>query len=109
MEEFRGMEEKDWKHITRKLLAAILLSCSLCCLGVIGIILSDRSSASGQETYSSSGQTMMVMSNGTLRLKNQICAYTIVVDTDTARRYLIIEGDENQISVTNLEQPVPEL
>ena len=95
------MEDKE-----RKLLAAIILACCLCVLAVIGLTLTERFKTRRQNVAETSGQTMMVLSNGMLRFKNQDCAYSIIVDTDTARRYLVIEDADNQVHITNLEQPV---
>ena len=98
------MEEKE-----RKLLAVIILVCCLCLLVVVIAVMSENIDMRKQEETESPGQTLMVMSNGTLNLAGQSCAYSIVVDTDTARRYLIIEDSSDSLRVTPLEQPVPEM
>ena len=95
------------EKIERKMLAVILLSCSVCFLVVIGWHIWETTNTVREENIPV-GQTMVVMSRGTLHLSEQECAYTIVADTDTARRYLIIEDADNKILITSLELPYHE-
>ena len=91
----------------RKLIAAVLLACSVSLLIMIGCgLFSDCTDSHAAED--DTGQTIVTMSTGTLKLKGGECDYSIIVDTDTARRYLVVESEDG-VRITNLEQPVPEM
>ena len=82
----------------------------VCAVGILIIVLLASNRGCYQQSIAEKprlGQTMVVMSAGVLNTPELSCTYTIIADTDTARRYLILDNS-GQLTVTPLELGVPE-